>query len=109
MTLTNPKTFENWCEKNGFRAGAMLDGAERWASECDGSFGHADIECEAGRREKSGRVERIRFDLVKPEIVAIENDRGERVGLWDASTPWTFGDDCDCAGTVSEAVYRFIG
>lgn len=59
MKLTNPKTFEKWCEKNGFRAGAMLD--------------------------------------------------GERVGLWDTSTPWTFGDNCDCAGTVSEAIYRFIG
>lgn len=37
MKLTNPKTFEKWCEKNGFRAGAMLDSAERWASECDGN------------------------------------------------------------------------
>lgn len=109
MKLTNPKTFEKWCEKNGFRAGAMLDGAERWASECEGTYGHDNIDYETGRTTAYGSPETIRFDLVRPEIIAIENDDGERVGLWDTSTPWTFGDNCDCAGTVLEAIYRFIG
>ena len=91
MKLTNPKTFEKWCEKNGFRAGVMLDDAERWASECDGSFGCRGFDYETGRTTANGSPETIRFDLVRPEIIAIEND------------------DCDCAGTIEEAVYRFIG
>ena len=65
MKLSNPKTFGKWCEKNGFRAWAMLENAERWASECDGTFGHADIEYETGRTTAHGSPETIRFDLVR--------------------------------------------
>lgn len=59
MKLSNQKTFEKWCEKNGFRAWAVLDDAERWASECDGTYGHDDIEIETGRTtaKSSGTIE----------------------------------------------------
>ena len=88
MKLSNQKTFENWCEKNGFRADAMLDDAERWASECDGTYGNADIIYETGRTTQYGSPETIAFDLVKPAIYKIVDENG---------------------GTIEEAVYRFRG
>lgn len=91
MKLTNPKTFEKWCEKNGFRAGAMLDSAERWASECDGTYGHADIIYETGRTTAYGSPETIRFDLVRAELAEVRNDDGDYID-----------------GMIEEAVYRFI-
>lgn len=109
MNLTNPKTFEKWCAKNGFRAGAMLDGAERWARECDGSFGSRDIEYETGRTTAYGSPETIRFDLVRAELAEVRNDDGEIIGTYRTDEPWTFGDDDDIDGTIEEAVYRFIG
>lgn len=107
--MTRRKMLEKLEEIKEAIAWALLDDAERWASECDGTYGHAGIEYETGRTTTYGSPETIRFDLVRPEIIAIENDDGERVGLWDTSTPWTFGENCDCAGTIEEAVYRFIG
>lgn len=65
MKLTNPKTFEKWCEKNGFRAGALLDDAERWHSECD-TNGGGGWEYETGRRTRRGDVETVAFEIVKP-------------------------------------------
>lgn len=110
MNLTNPKTFEKWCEKNGFRAGAMLDAAERWASECDGSFGSRGFEYETGNRTPDGRVETIRFDLVRAEVAEVRSETtGEIVGFLDFSDDWTFGDGCYISETIREAVYRFIG
>ena len=50
MKLSNQKTFENWCEKNGFRPQGLLDDAERWASECD---------------TNGGDVETVAFEIVK--------------------------------------------
>lgn len=109
MKLTNTKTFEKWCEKNGFRAGAMLDAAERWASECDGSFGSRGFDYETGNRTPDGRIETIRFDLVRAELAEVRNDDGDVVGTYRTNEPWTFGDDDYIDGTIEEAVYRFIG
>ena len=109
MKLTNTKTFEKWCEKNGFRAWAMLDDAERWASECDGTFGHADIEYETGRTTAYGSPETIRFDLVRAELAEVRNNDGEIVGTYRTDEPWKFGDDDYIDSTIEEAVYRFIG
>ena len=108
MKLTNPKTFEKWSEKNGFRADAMLEAVERWASECDGSFGHAGIEYETGRTTAYGSPETIRFDLVRAELAEVRNDDGEIIGTYRAGEPWTFGDNDYIDGTIKEAVYRFI-
>lgn len=108
MKLTNPKTFEKWCEKNGFRAGAMLDGAERWASECGGSFGGDNIEYETGRTTACGRPETIRFDLVRAALVEIRNADGDVVGNYRMNDPWTFSEGDYVDGTIKEAVYRFI-
>lgn len=108
MKLTNPKTFEKWCEKNNFCAGALLDDAERWASECDGTFGHADIDYETGRTTACGRPETIRFDLVHAALAEVRNDDGEIIGVYRTNEPWTFGDDDYIDGTIEEAVYRFI-
>ena len=107
MKLTNPKTFEKWCEKNGFRAGAMLDGAERWASECGGTFGHADIDYETGRTTTYGSPETIRFDLVRAALAEVRNDDGEIIGAYRTSEPWTFGDDDYIDEEIAEPVYRF--
>lgn len=107
MKLTNQKTFEKWCEKNGFRAGAMLDGAERWASECDSTFGNNNIYFETGRRTKRGDVETVIFDLMKPTIYKVIDGNGKAVGQWAANTEWTFGDDCDVIDELAEPVYRF--
>lgn len=109
MKLTNPKTFAKWCEKNGFRAGAMLDGAERWASECAGTFGHDNIDYETGRTTKYGSPETIRFDLVRAELVEVRNDDGEKIGTYRTGEPWTFGENDYIDGTIEEAIYRFIG
>ena len=108
MKLTNPKTFGKWCEKNGFRAWAVLDDAERWASECDGTYGHDDIEIETGRATAYGSPETIRFDLVRAELAEVRNDDGEIIGAYRTNEPWTFGDDDYIDGTIEEAVYRFI-
>lgn len=108
MKLTNPKTFEKWCEKNGFHAGAMLDGAERWASECNGTYGHDNIDYETGRTTACGRPETIRFDLVRAELVGIRNANGDFVGNYRMNDPWTFSEDDYIDGTIKEAVYRFI-
>lgn len=84
MKLTNPKTFEKWCEKNGFRASELLDEAERWHSESDTNGGDV-WEYETGRRTRRGDVETVTFEIVKPA----EYDEG--------------GDE------ITEAVYRFRG
>lgn len=84
MKLNNPKTFEKWCEKNGFRAGALLDDAERWHAECDTNGGDA-WEYETGRRTRRGDVETVAFEIVKPA----EYDEG--------------GDE------ITEATYKFLG
>ena len=107
MKLTNPKTFEKWCEKNGFRADAMLDSAERWASECDGTYGNADIYFETGRRTNYGSPETIAFDLVKPAIYKIVDENGASVGNWAANTEWTGGEECYADDEIAEALYRF--
>ena len=109
MKLTNLKTFEKWCEKNGFRAWAMLDDAERWASECDGTYGNADIIYETGRTTAYGSPETIRFDLVRAELAEVRNDDGEIIGTYRTGEPWTFGDNDYIDGTIKEAAYRFIG
>lgn len=109
MKLTNTKTFEKWCEKNNFSAGALLDDAERWASACDGSFGCRGFDYETGNRTPDGRVETIRFDLVRAELAEVRNDDGKIIGTYRTDEPWTFGDDDYIDGTVSEAIYRFIG
>lgn len=108
MKLTNPKTFEKWCEKNNFYAGAMLEAVERWASECDGTFGHADIDYEIGRTTAYGSPETIRFDLVHAELVEIRNADGDLVGYYKINDPWTFSEDDYIDGIIKEAVYRFI-
>lgn len=87
MKLTNPKTFEKWCEKNGFRAG---------------------IEYETGRTTAYGSPETIRLDLVRAELAKVRNDDGEIVGTYRTDEPWTFGDDDYIDGIIKEAVYRFI-
>lgn len=109
MNLTNTKTFEKWCKKNGFRAGEMLDAAERWASECDGKYGHDSIDYETGRTTAYGSPETIRFDLVRAELAEVRNDDGDVVGTYRTDKPWTYGDDDYIDGTIEEAVYRFIG
>ena len=108
MKLTNPKTFEKWCEKNNFYAGAMLDGAERWASECGGSFGRANIEYETGRTTTYGSPETIRCDLGRAALAEVRNDDGEIIGAYRTNEPWTFGDGDYIDGTIKEAIYRFI-
>jgi hypothetical protein len=107
MKLSNQKTFEKWCEKNGFRAGALLDDAERWASECDGTYGNDDIEIETGRTTKYGNIETIHFILVRAELVEVKNDDGEIIGHYRMDEPWTYGDDDYIDGTIEEAIYRF--
>lgn len=108
MKLTNPKTFEKWCEKNNFYAGAMLEAVERWASECDGTYGNADIIYETGRTTAYGSPETIRFDLVRAELAEVRNDDGEIIGTYRTGEPWTFGDNDYIDGIIKEAVYRFI-
>ena len=107
MKLSNQKTFEKWCEKNGFRAGALLDDAERWASECDGTYGNADIIYETGRTTQYGSPETIHFILVRAELVEVKNDDGEIIGHYRMDEPWTYGDDDYIDGTIEEAIYRF--
>lgn len=108
MKLTNPKTFEKWCEKNNFYAGAMLEAVERWASECGGNFGSNNIEYETGRTTACGRPETIRFALVRAELVGIRNADGDFVGYYKINDPWTFSEDDYIDGIIKEAVYRFI-
>lgn len=108
MKLTNPKTFEKWCEKNNFYAGEMLEAVERWASECDGTYGHDDIEIETGRTTAHGSPETIRFDLVHAELVEIRNADGDLVGYYKINDPWTFSEGDYIDGIIKEAVYRFI-
>ena len=109
MKLTNPKTFEKWCEKNNFCAGAMLAAVERWASECGGNFGSNNIEYETGRTTACGRPETIRFDLVRAELAEVRNDDGEIIETYRTGEPWIFGDGDYIDGTIKEAAYRFIG
>lgn len=107
MKLTNPKTFEKWCEKNNFCAGALIDDAERWASECDGTFGNDDINYETGRRTNCGGPEIIVFSLVKPAIYSIVNEFNETIGQWAENTEWTYSEDYYIDEEIAEPVYRF--
>lgn len=107
MKLTNPKTFEKWCEKNGFRPRETLDDAEDRAASCYGKYGSADFEVETGRRTQCGYVETIAFDLIKPAIYGVIDENGATVGQWAADTAWTYSEDFSIDQEIAEPVYRF--
>lgn len=106
MKLTNQKDFEKWCEKKGFRAGAFINDVERWASECDGSFGSRNISYETGDF-RQGRPETIDFELVRAELVEVRNAAGKFVGVLSFDEDWSFDEGCYISNTLTEPVYRF--
>lgn len=62
MELTNYKTYKKEMERIGYDADMTLDMIERWASECDGSYGSRDIHyCDHYHHD-------FAFDLVRPDI-----------------------------------------
>ena len=55
MELTNYKTYKKEMERIGYDADMTLDMIERWASECDGSYGSRDIHYAPWLRIRSRR------------------------------------------------------
>lgn len=66
MKLTNYKTYCRWCELNGFDPDGLLGECERWAMECSGNYGIADISYETGYRDVLGNMVYLELELVKP-------------------------------------------
>lgn len=76
MKLTNQKTFEKWCEKNGFRAGALLDDAERWHSECDTNGGDEIVSERGKTRQRKGLTTcRIWRVIERQRLLLLEQKR----------------------------------
>ena len=65
--ITNWKTFENEMRKNGLYADGFIDDISFTMSEeyVFDESGKKSFEVETGRRNASGRVETISFDLVR--------------------------------------------
>ena len=61
MKLTNIKTYKKEIEKLNYNADGLLNEIERWASECDGSYGLRNINYHENIYDND-----ISFELVKP-------------------------------------------
>ena len=102
MELTNYKTYKKEMERIGYDADMTLDMIERWASECDGSYGSRDIHyCDHYHHD-------FVFDLVRPAYWEICDEATDRRICVDKCTncvdlkPGTY-----IGNVVIEPIYRF--
>ena len=104
MKLTNYKEYEKQVKKLKYDADGLLNELERWASECDGSYGLRNI-----NYHENIYYNDISFELVKPAKYELKDENtNEVIGIYQLINTIKLPQGVYVERIVEEPVYRFI-